>query len=289
MQITELLELYNIPMAPSGHHHTTEGWVQFDCPFCGRDSHKYHMGYNMSAGFVNCWQCGAHSLASVLHEYTDQSYQSIHKTLQGLDRMRIAPTRRETKGYVTCPKGVDKLKTAHLQYLRNRGFDPAEIEKLWQVRGLSVAGRLSWRLFIPIHYKAKMVSWTTRSLNDQGQRYLSAAPDQEILPHKDIPYGWDYVRHTVIIVEGPLDVWAIGPGAAATFGTNYTPAQVHHFCDVPRRVVCFDSSFTAQRQAKKLCDQLGVFPGETINITLDAKDPAEAKPREIKHLRKFLE
>jgi hypothetical protein len=290
MTIHELLEEYNIPVAPAGHHHTSTGWVQFDCPFCGRNSGGYHMGYNLSGGFVNCWRCGAHSLAAVLQEYTGLPYKKINVTLRNLDRIRAIPATCKTKGRLVHPIGVGPLRVAHQQYLRRRGFNHKTIKRLWQISGIGLASHLSWRLFIPIYNKGRQVSWTTRSLSDRakGPRYISAPPQAEILPHKEVLYGWDYVRHTAIIVEGPLDVWAIGPGATATFGTIVTPAQIRQLCSIPRRIVCFDNDTVAQRQAKKLCDKLGAFPGETLNVTLDANDPADADADEIRRLKNFL-
>jgi DNA primase len=178
-----------------------------------------------------------------------------------------------------------------VRYLSKRGFDYKEIQWLWQIKGIGIAERkLMWRLFIPVLHNNEVVSWTTRSIRDNTKyKYISAGPEQELLPHKNILYGSDYARHTVIIVEGPLDVWRIGPGAVATFGTAFTKQQVLALLKYPRRVVCYDNEKEAQDQALKLCDALGVFGGETLNVTLESKDPDEAKPKEIKRLRKFLE
>jgi DNA primase len=83
---------------------------------------------------------------------------------------------------------------------------------------------------------------------------------------------------------------AIGPGAVATFGVNYTQEQAAKIARYPVRVICFDSESQAQKQAKKLLDTLTPLPGETHNIVLESgKDPAECDPSEIAELRaKFL-
>jgi hypothetical protein len=290
MKFIELLEECDIPPAPSGHHHTTEGWIQFDCPFCGKDSGRYHMGYNISGGFVNCWKCGTHSIASVLHEYTGFPYRKIVSLVKQLDEVHNPPLVRENlKGFLELPPNVDHLKDAHIRYLSKRGFNYKEIQQLWQIKGISISNKLSWRLFIPIIYGGKVVSWTTRSLGNKGQRYISAKPEQELMPHKNILYGMDYVRNAAIIVEGPMDAWAVGPGAVATFGTAYTKPQILELIRIPKRVICYDSSEDAQKQASKLLYELGPFSGDTLNVILDAKDPAEAKASELKRLRKFLE
>ena len=290
MKFTELLEEHNIARAPEGNEHQTIGWMQIDCPFCSKDSHHWRMGYNIRGGFVNCWSCGAHSLASVIREYTNLPYNQIKKLIGQLDDIYEQPLlKKNVKGLLGTPSCVGPLQYAHIEYLYKRGFDYKEIQRLWQIKGIGIAGQLKWRLFIPIHYRNQVVSWTTRSLREGSGKYISAEPSQELLPHKDMLYGEDYVRHCAIITEGPLDVWAIGPGAVATFGTAFSKQQILRLLKVPRRIVCFDNEKEAQRQARKLCDMLGVFDGETINVTLKAKDPGEAKHKELKKLRKFLE
>ena len=87
------------------------------------------------------------------------------------------------------------------------------------LQGIGLHPRLPWRLFIPIHSHGRPISWTTRSIGTKDKKkYITASPAEEAAPHKQTLYGLDYCRHTVIVVEGPLDAWNIGPGAAATYG-----------------------------------------------------------------------
>lgn len=137
-----------------------------------------------------------------------------------------------------------------------------------------------------------MVSWTTRSISDRhSERYISASPQEESIDHKTLLYSEDYVRETIIVCEGPTDVWRIGPGAVSTFGTSFSQGQVDKICRYPRRVVCFDRESFAQRRAAELCDLISPFPGETFNIKLETgKDPGNCDIKEIKKLRSlFLE
>jgi hypothetical protein len=109
---------------------------------------------------------------------------------------------------------------------------------------------------------------------------------EESLNHKRLVYGLDFCRHSVVAVEGPLDAWAIGPGAGALFGVGFLSAQVLLLAKFPRRYVCFDSAPEAQQRARELADQLAVFPGRTENILIDSKDPAEASARELAQIRR---
>lgn len=288
MNFESILKQLRIPVAPEGHHHSRIGWVQFDCPWCGKGSHRWHMGYSIAGRYVNCWRCGHRSLAETLIELTGLSYKEVRKLIGELSPHKI----KELKptGTLQIPKGVGALHAAHRHYLQRRGFNVRRTIRLWDIYGIAVAPKLQWRIFIPIHYQGKVVSWTTRSISNHVTRYISAPPEEETLPHHQLLYGEDYARHSIIIVEGPLDVWAVGPGAVSTFGTNYNPAQIKRMAKYPVRAVCFDSEKVAQQRAKRLCDDLAVFDGETYNVALKASDAGAAGGKEIKELRRrFLE
>jgi len=288
MKFIEILEEYNIPMAPHGHHHQTQGWVQFDCPWCGKNTNKFHMGFNLNGGFVNCWRCGPHPLAIVLRELTGLNFKEIKTLITQLDGV-IEQPKQKSISHLELPDSLGPMTEPHKRYLTKRGFHWDEIEQLWKVQGIGVAAELSWRLFIPIIYESRVVSWTTRAIGENvKQRYLGAHGSQELVPKSTLLYGSDYVRETVIIVEGPLDVWRIGPGAVATLGINFSQAQVNKLIPYPRRIICFDNEPEAQKQAKRLYNILGPFRGETMNVILDSKDPGVANIIEIKRLRKYL-
>jgi hypothetical protein len=280
MTIQEILTEHRIEFLESGHHHCRVGWLQLKvCPFCESDS--YHLGWNLASNYASCWRCGHHPSYKLLEAL------GVSKGARALlDGAEPGPVQREVPGKLQLPAGLGPLQAPHRRYLRERGFAPCEIVRRWGVRGLAIAGRLSWRLFIPIYQRTVQVSWTTRAIGDVQPRYVSAGADQESFPHKRLVYGLDFCATSVVAVEGPLDAWAIGPGAGALFGTTFLAAQVLLLAKYPRRFVCLDSSPEAQVRARALVDQLAVFPGTTQNIVLDSKDPADASPRELKLLRK---
>jgi hypothetical protein len=53
-----------------------------------------------------------------------------------------------------------------------------------------------------------------------------------------------------------------------------------------RVTVCYDNSPEAQRQASLLLDYLEPFGIDCSNVILDAKDSAEATPKELRRLRR---
>lgn len=291
MDVTELLTEYGIRFVRQGEHkHARRGWVQIDCPWCGRGSERYHFGINVVFRNANCYRCGRHRLGDTLAELTRKPLREVLAKLGGLAR-EVLPER--PVGRLVLPNGLADLLPAHKRYLRGRGFDPALLEKVWGIRGIGIAAKLGWRVWIPIHFRGSVVSWTTRAIGNVEMRYVSAAAEQEAIPHKTILYGEDYVRNTIVVQEGPIDTWAVGPGSVCTCGTGYSAEQAARISMYPNRVICFDNEPAAQRRAADLCDLLAVLPGQTHNVQLDAKDAADAlvnNPGEITLLRKsFLD
>ena len=285
MTIQEVFDEVGVKYLEGNHHHARPGWVQLDCPFCGKGSNKFHLGWNIALGYGNCWKCGGHgkwSLFKALGISQDLARQldphaHIPEDLGNRERSRIS---------VKEPAGIGPLGHCHELYLLRRGFDPKEISRVWNVAGIGLAARLKWRLYIPIFHRQVRVSWTTRAIGDKvAQRYVSASAEEEVLNHKDLIYGGDFCNHSVVVVEGPFDAWAIGPGAGALFGTSFSISQVRQIANIPKRFICFDAD--AQGPAQELASQLSCFPGITENWVIDSKDPAEASKKELRKIRRL--
>ena len=286
MTIQEILSELRIEYRESGeHHHTRPGWIQIrHCPFCSSDN--YHLGWNLQGRFFNCWRCGGH--------YAPKVFEALglprNKSKALLPHLE-SPKEQEHVQYRSSllePKEKGPLGNLHQLYLLRRGFSNIhKLVELWKIEGIGRVGRLRWRLYIPIIHRGQRVSWTTRAIGDKvEQRYISASAKEEVMNHKHLIYGRDFCRHSIVICEGPLDAWKIGPGAGALFGTAFTTAQINLLTSIPRRFVCFDSSAEAQRKAKELASQLSCFPGITENLLIDAKDPGEASVKELRLIRK---
>lgn len=282
MTIQDLLKKRDVEFLESGHHHCREGWIQLrECVFCHSDN--YHLGFCLRSQRFVCWRCGGHYTGSTLLRLGFAKAQ-VEEFVGDAEVGEVRPKRRLG---LKEPAGRGELLKPHRDYLRGRGFDPAELQRLWQIEGIGIAARLSWRIYIPIIEGNVRQSWTTRTIGDSGQRYLSASAEEEAVNHKHLVYGIDYCRHSVVVVEGPIDAWAIGPGAGAVFGTAYSTAQVRRLISIPLRFVCFDASKEAQAKARELCGELSLFRGKTVNICLDAKDPGCAGAKELAQLRRF--
>lgn len=288
MTFTELCDKLGIEYRSGGHEHCRDGWVQIDCPACSPNWQHFRLGYNIRGGYMNCWGCGPKRTSNVLSEITGLHWKELKPYLEALSR-NFSPIDVKVRGKLVLPTGtfIPLLKSKpHRAYLEERGFDPREIERLWGVQALRWDSNHPWRLFLPIQFRGETVSWTTRALTqNHTARYISASLEEEKIHHKDLLYGEDYLRNTIIVCEGPTDVWRIGPGAVCTFGTGFKTSQIARISRYPVRVVCFDSDDSGLRQAQKLGEALRETAGETVIVKLKAKDPGSATKKEIRELR----
>lgn len=293
MNIVDLFREHGVEFRVEGeHHHTTRNHVNVDCPHCSPGSGKFRLGWNLKYNYFSCWSCGRVATMSTLVDLTNLSSKELKPLIgeirQGVyeEEEHIRPT-----GKLELPKGLGELKPVHKKYLRNRGFQSiVTLEELWNIQGIDYTNpRLAWSIFIPIYADGEVVTWTTRSTGANcKQRYITANAEQEKVNIKQVLYGNHYCNHTVIVMEGPLDVWRVGPGAVALFGLQYSRAQFLEIARYPNRYICLDNEPQAQQVAAKLCSELMMFPGKTSNIVLDAKDAGEASEKEVQKLKRLL-
>lgn len=282
------LDEHQVPYMQGGNHrHVRHGWIGYQCPWCGTSS--WHLGTRLTDGYTTCWRCGPHRVGDVLIELTKQPWAVVKPIVEqfgGRFQAKQAPLGAKLK----LPMGIGGLLPCHKEYLRNRGFNPDYLRDTWGVGGIGGVSTLPWRLFIPIYIRKDMVSWTTRAIGGDGLRYVSAKPVEESVPIKNTLYGQHLVPgHTVVVVEGPADAWAIGPGAVAVYGLNVSERQIAEIQSYSTRIVCFDNTTDAQKRAKKLCDKLKAVTSHgsvTYQVLLESgSDPGSASTDEITELR----
>jgi hypothetical protein len=299
MNVRELLNECGVDGRDAGqHHHVTDGFYGVDCPTCSPGAGAYRLGISLRGRAATCWICGRLPYVDTLAEVTGKPVGWI---LANLDRSGPPQAKVDKpRGVLRVPPQVGPLLPAHRKYLKFRGFDPDEIVETWGVGGIgNFAGNLSWRLYIPIHQGGKVVSWTTRSIADMPGwpsivtgslvRYRNAPDRDSAVSARDVLYGADKCRHAVIVVEGQLDAWAIGPGAVAVGGLGASMSQIAKIAKFPVRVLCLDSSPEGARENDMFEEWLRSMPGETIRVTLETgKDAASADKSEVEELRAFL-
>lgn len=272
-----------------GHHHVGRGWLGMDCPNCSPGWGKYRLGLGLRKLRLSCWVCGPLPLVRTLSTLSGAATSHVAALFRGALPSREEP--EKVRGRLRIPMRLGPLLPAHRQYLEGRwpGADPDELVREWGIGGLGRDGTPAWHVWIPIRDGQRTVSWTARSIaQDARRRYVTARADQEDVPARSLLYGAEKCEHAIIVHEGPIDAWRTGPGAVATLGIDYTAEQFSRIAGFPLRVVCFDSDGDAQRRARRLCDDLKVLPGRTLNVLLDAHDAASAPQTEIDKLRRLI-
>lgn len=288
MNLEEVLRDHRIDFDVSGRNKSRVGWINMKCCYCQRDP---YLGYSIEGRAFSCWMCGRHPVAETLQRLTGMSQSEAITISRGLPRTETIA--RKERGKLVLPEDLGPLLPAHKKYLKGRGFDPDQLVQLWDIRGIGrLGGRLAWFVWIPIYVDGEIVTWTSRRITNQEPRYVSAKPSESTIPIDETLFGIDYCRSSIICVEGPLDVLALGPGSVCAFGLRYSARQKETISGFPLRCFLFDSGAeetAAQRRAKQLCDQLSVLPGTTKRIILESgNDPASCSEEEREEIRKMF-
>lgn len=285
----------NIGSATEGHKHCQPGWIQVACPFCTGNP-GYHLGYNESDDYFNCWRCGFHGHIDViksLTRFTTQGAIDFLREYKARPKYKRDESKRKIKTHVTkLPVGTYSLTEQHIKYLKKRKFDVDKLIKTWNLGGTGPIGQYKFRIIAPIYYRHTLVSYQGRDITDRSELKYKACPKKlESRHHKDCLYGFDYAdgNDSIVICEGITDVWRLGPGAVATFGIKYKLSQVNLLKRFKNKFILFDSEDAqAIEQSNKLANQLSAFPGLVEIIELDYADPAEMPQNKAKKLMRKL-
>lgn len=290
LDFKRLCKDHGLPVAEHGDsHHVTEGWIGTHCPKCGGTG--YQLGFNMTSGAFTCWRCGQLSARTVLSALVPGKSLSELFHVYGADRRRAPPgAAADPERCLSIPPCVGDLQVVHRDYLTARGFDWRLLSTLWGVRGVGAGGGdFAWRILIPVLDMAhRPVCYVGRTIASSGvARYLTW-PDYLLAPHETL-YGECLVRgDAVIVVEGPTDVWRVGPGAVATFGVNWSREQLKRISAYRRRFIMFDDDPAGAKSARRLAGRLAGLPGSTEVIEGFGGDPGGLDMDRVKCLRQDL-
>ncbi len=286
-------EQIGIEQASSGHKHSRPNWVQVECPFCTGNP-GYHLGFNLNGGYFNCWRCGWHSEDKVVSYFSNVNFAAAKQIIELYQTNYFKITKADIKwGKVqeaVLPSTLP-LQKRDLIYLKKRGFEPRKIEAIWGVKGSNVFGTYKFRIVMPIYLGGKLVSYQTRDITGKSElRYLACPMEKEALHHKHILYGLDKClpNQPIIVTEGIMDVWKLGPGAVCTFGTSITHEQLNLLAKNNKVYILFDPEKQAQQNAKQICAELRMRGVECENLFLPLdKDPGDCTRQELKDFLPF--
>lgn len=295
--VISYLEDRDIDCHKAGEKNVSRGWIGIHCPFPGCDDPSWHCGINLESKFFNCWHCLEKGPPNKLVRELERCSWAEANTI--LDHFQNTPsdgqngvvgrgsdpdTHNPIRSEDILPRGcLDEFPKMHTDYLEERGFDPEEIIPKYKLRAVYNVGEYKFRIIIPVFKESKLVSFTTRTVLDSGvPTYLPCPNDRGLVPIKETIYNLDNVRESMLVVEGPLDVWAIGDGAVATLSDQFTSVQwdLIRRKGVRRAFVMFDAEPQAQKLAYKLALILDLFVDHVEILSLDFGDPAEM-PRDM--------
>jgi len=300
--VIDIIRLYNdrgIPYQTEGHKHVSSGWIGIPCLFCSGNP-GYHLGYCIDqaskfAGRFICWRCGGKSIIKVLSALLMIKEPEVYPLLKQYQIDGAANyilSRKEKRGPgVICklPDGSSELNQSHRRYLERRKFDPDQLIDKWGIKGTGPAGDYKHRIIIPIYHKGVLVSYQGRDITGKsGMKYKACPQEKEGREHKHCLYGLDQVKgDSIVVVEGVMDVWRLGPGAVATFGVKFKQAQVRLLLAFKRIFILYDSEAQdpqAGEQARKLANSLTDGKRQVEIIELAEGDPGEMDQKDANSL-----
>ncbi len=294
--IADILQEHGVEFKKHGdHHHTSRNWINVDCPFCSPRSHRWRMGLRPDRPGTHCWACGWHGTLETIRELigcTDNEARRIVSVTRLARDMTIDTSQRKKRRKTRLPASVSRMGVGHRKYLRQRGFDPRVLSYRYDIQGIGLHSRLSWRLFIPVfNANRRLVTWTSRATSENAiKKYIAASVEESEVPIHDCLYGIELCdRDSIVVHEGPFDVWRTGPGSVALMGVDWTTAQLEQLAKFENRFVCLDIDELGRYRARRLTKELSAFPGTTTMLTLEtANDIAEANQVEVESIREML-
>jgi len=287
MDIEKYFDDKGIVYHPEGKN-VGKGYIGIQCPFCADKSN--HLNIHLDYKTIKCWRCSEKgTIIKLIMKLEQCSYN------KAIDKIKLY-TKRELKGTqpeirkdrsLLVPYTVPLL-YEHKKYLESRGFAPDYIEECFLVSSTLPSDPLyRFRILVPVIFKKRIVSWVARDVTGvSNKRYIACANEHSLIPIKHCLYNIDTVKDVAVIVEGVTDVWNLGDGVVATFGTSYTVEQLALLRHVRRAFILFDSG--AEELGERLTQDLSTFVPETKLYVLDQGDPGELCKDHVRQFRNMV-
>ena len=314
LDVVSLLESIPVSLDFTGKN-VTEGWVNTNCPFCYDPSN--HLGVNLSSKMFSCWICReSGSIFKLVKQLTGFDNRTVGRlirehTKDGFNYNFSSETEQKSRKLeIQLPTRCnEKPLKIHKEYLKSRGFNRKEIELYFDIkytgqissyiRSDGKRSNFSYRIMIPIYMNKKLVNFTARDVTGLAEeRYKNCPNDDAIFHTKDCIYGYDLAgkgtsKDVVVFVEGPTDVWRIGPGAFGIFGLKYTENQLKAIYkkEIKKAFTLFDKGKREKKIAELFAREIGSFIPEVNIIEFDeddSDDPGSMTKKQVNELRAII-
>ncbi len=310
-----LFRRYKIDYVEKGPN-VKKGNVNICCPFCIEDP-SHHMGINISNGYWGCWRDTHHRgkspfrliqkllrcsyreskdiVQNPLFNKTKQHYSGIgQENIDYNDRassLKLRESFKEIKNF-----GITKKFFTYL--IEERDFRKIDVKEFCRYYNLKccLVGNEAFRLVIPIYYENELMTWTGRSINNSGIRYLTLLKTDSVKTTDELVYNFDECNHSptkkiLVIVEGPLDTLkldfygkGLGVRVIGLFKNNMSEAQEYMVASLMRK---YEKTYVLldrgeKLKAKELVNRLTAY-GKCIysEVPEGKKDPGELSPSEV--------
>ena len=214
-----------------------------NCPFCaivtgGRPDTRFRLWINHCYGIKN--HPSGRRFWGLAHCYNEDCLQSqefrdaLRSIVYGFESPPDATTLSRPlidASPVELPSGlvpINSLPKSHqaVEYLLSRGYDPDYLYEVFQVQYAAESDprfpAMYERIIIPIYVKGTLLGFQGRAVgNNEPLRYITARGTKTA----NSLYGYDVFpkmegARIAFLVEGPADVWRLGPGSLAMLGTH---------------------------------------------------------------------
>lgn len=195
-------------------------------------------------------------------------------------------------------------------YVRRREFDPAYLSEIFGIGYFDTHTRYEYRakakrLIIPVHYGELEVGWLARaipgftpSIYPAGHRQ-AGAPIPKYLNSIGFPksmflynYNNAFDYDVIVVVEGPTDVWRVGPWAVALMGKSMSDAQCALLCKMAEKKGAWivlmgdapserDDSVTSWKRNYQKLVAAYKYPARVRLHILDKGDPGDRSQQEL--------
>lgn len=222
-----------------------------NCPECQETRHRLYINHrwgvydersnSRNLWLMNCWK------SSCMSDYSTQRqwYDTICSPLiieMGPSDLVAPPQRRAQNHGIELPGSMWSLddmkhrapRHPAIQFIEGRNLDPYYLSRKFGV-GFCVESNITMarrRIVAPVRVGNQLIGWQAR--------YVGKPPDgvAKWFTCKGFKVGSTFynfenmIRHrTVVITEGPADVWAFGLQAGAVFGRVVSKLQVDLLAD----------------------------------------------------------
>lgn len=300
IDIQRIFKDYRINYSVDGPN-CSPGRINTKCVFCSDDSD--HLGWPLDGTHTHCWRCGGHEIIASLSRLLRVRRQEAERIAEDYESNSILRSRLNKDRDGPRPTSLQlpgsDLNKYHRKYLKKRNFDPDYIIKQYKIQGTGPLERwnkidFSSRIIIPIYQGGQLISFQARDITGKTDlRYKGCPLQYSVKDYKHTLYNLDSVYPLtdalLVVVEGIMDVWRMGPGFVASFGTSLTDYQIRVLAAYDHVMFLFDPEPDAQRKAQTYAERLASLGRQAEVLQMEAgKDPGDLDEAEAGYLRRWL-